>query len=608
MASLHDLAKTLFVFLIAYVSSVIATSSSFRGGARNALRHVKNADFSAAMDLALGCGDYKKNIHRQPVIREKLSSVWTSMPKDDFDRVNREQVRYIAHRFFMQESSLLVRGFEPSNRVDTLRARNTTSRSDLVQTDVQRMAEDELLKAEENAMFTLDDVVVVIAALGQMISDAERSMLELGVTTLRAVHANKRNAGQVYSDTFTRDQLVDVIEAYMVYWLLGDHGHDQAKMILEDRSLLVQALPHWDSVDHFIRGSISSWIFSKQHQVDGGKSFGKAFEMTTDRARFTLDDAHEVVSEITHSFASFWETECQNIKTSLLELDKFNNGRVRLVDFYGSNMDGEWRFGESEAYLRELGALDDTSYSRGPQVIIPNYLQGTSNCIASTPHYHVCCVNECEVILDGIERQVGAPVANADSLLAIVSNESGYSEDPKELTGALKAQLRRIAELNNGVIPLHGRLFQQWLHYVFPTECAFPHKIGTVHALTPGEFGNSYMASKEEVERHAETLKSRNRQEMATLEANAAREEEETRGMSQWTEEEELLADYSKELSAPWDARGKTSSRTVIFGGGALFIVAIGGIFASGVLRNEHRSSRPGLDGFMVGGKKTHYV
>jgi hypothetical protein len=56
-------------------------------------------------------------------------------------------------------------------------------------------------------------------------------------------------------------------------------------------------------------------------------------------------------------------------------------GRVPLSKFYGKSItDAEWRFGESESYLRERGALDETSARLGQQVIIPNYIQGASNC------------------------------------------------------------------------------------------------------------------------------------------------------------------------------------------------------------------------------------
>merc|ERR1719156_386461 len=58
------------------------------------------------------------------------------------------------------------------------------------------------------------------------------------------------------------------------------------------------------------------------------------------------------------------------MKASLVEMDKKGTGRVRLSDFYGEALKTDWRFGESEAYLRQLGALDESSRWLGKQVII----------------------------------------------------------------------------------------------------------------------------------------------------------------------------------------------------------------------------------------------
>merc|ERR1719343_1675177 len=64
----------------------------------------------------------------------------------------------------------------------------------------------------------------------------------------------------------------------------------------------------------------------------------------------------------------------------------------------------------------------------------------------------------------------------------------------------LRAQLQEIAQANHGKVPLHGRLFAQWLHFVFPTECPFPHKSNSISGLSPTEFGvGRYMASAEEM-------------------------------------------------------------------------------------------------------------
>merc|ERR1719163_1443796 len=116
---------------------------------------------------------------------------------------------------------------------------------------------------------------------------------------------------------------------------------------------------------------------------------------------YDFDDVHEAVGGITKTFASFWETECQMIKESLVALDKTGTGRIKLADFYGANSDGEWRFGESEAYLRELGALDESSAWRGKQVIIPNE----------------------------VEDAVGAPTASPAEILSLVANITNYDDE-----------------------------------------------------------------------------------------------------------------------------------------------------------------------------------
>ena len=40
----------------------------------------------------------------------------------------------------------------------------------------------------------------------------------------------------------------------------------------------------------------------------------------------------------------------------------------------------------------------------------------------------------------------------------------------------LVSHLEAVAEQNGGQVPLHGRLFAQWLHYVFPYECPYPQR------------------------------------------------------------------------------------------------------------------------------------
>merc|ERR1719277_1860387 len=99
------------------------------------------------------------------------------------------------------------------------------------------------------------------------------------------------------------------------------------------------------------------------------------------------------------------------MREKLVEMDKHHTGRVPLAKFYSRRLSAEWRFGESEDYLRQLGALDETSRWHGKEVIIPNYIEAASNCLIAAPHYLVCCIDHCEHILGELEVEIVAPVA-----------------------------------------------------------------------------------------------------------------------------------------------------------------------------------------------------
>merc|ERR1712023_91917 len=96
-------------------------------------------------------------------------------------------------------------------------------------------------------------------------------------------------------------------------------------------------------------------------------------------------------------------------------------GRVRISDFYGKALnDGKWQFSESIDYLRQLGALDESDASN-PRVIIPNYISGPSNCVASSAYYSVCCLDECEAILSRLEELISADAAPAHTITSLVA-------------------------------------------------------------------------------------------------------------------------------------------------------------------------------------------
>merc|ERR1719498_622159 len=138
---------------------------------------------------------------------------------------------------------------------------------------------------------------------------------------------------------------------------------------------------------------------------------------------FSFDDAVRIAQRISNEYGRWGNQECMELRSFLAEMDRSSSGRVPLADFYkvGETND-KFAFLETPDYLRGLGALDESSKTLGPQVLISNYAYGMSNCISSTPYYSVCCLNECEGLLQQIELQVAKASATPAEILAGLKN------------------------------------------------------------------------------------------------------------------------------------------------------------------------------------------
>ncbi|OLQ06702.1 hypothetical protein AK812_SmicGene9974 [Symbiodinium microadriaticum] len=163
-------------------------------------------------------------------------------------------------------------------------------------------------------------------------------------------------------------------------------------------------------------------------------------------------------------------------------------GRVRLSTFYKKSLYSHWRFTEKADYLRTLGALDDSD-EKQPQVIIANYMMARPNCLESSGLYAICCRNECEDLMGQLETNLQTAVANPKQIASLVANMSSDTVTaPRVLSPVLLQRLEQVASANNGQVPLHGRLFAQWMHHAYPRECPYPHEFGTTSPQTPDEW------------------------------------------------------------------------------------------------------------------------
>jgi len=192
-----------------------------------------------------------------------------------------------------------------------------------------------------------------------------------------------------------------------------------------------------------------------------------------------------VVEEVGERYGRWQDLECRQLKDKLVEVEDTSvggAGRVRLADFYRRALyDGIKQFSESADYLRQIGALDESDPSN-LRVIIPNYMSGPSNCLASSAFYSVCCLDECESILGQLEQRIASPRASSSEILRLVSMiPSATVTSNRTIAPWLRRRLDEVAEHHGGLVPLHGRLFAQWLHYAYPRECQFPHISGTIN-------------------------------------------------------------------------------------------------------------------------------
>merc|ERR1719384_1387172 len=277
----------------------------------------------------------------------------------------------------------------------------------------------------------------------------------------------------------TRDQDVaqvdKVLDTYMMGYIMALNF---SKLVPKQLSIVqknvFKVYPTW--------GETRQWL----REIRKENSFHKSF--------FTRADVESFVQQIGDQYGRWQDRECRTLKRQLSEVEDRSigtngSGRVRISDFYGSALkDGNWQFSESQQYLNKVGALDSHD-PKVPRVIIPNYINSPSNCLASSKFYSVCCINECEDLMDRLEHHFQAPIATPEEIMEfIVTLPSSSVSAGRTLPMSLLTRLLEIADAHAGNVPLHGRLFAQLMHHAYPRECPFPHLAGTVQPQTPRDY------------------------------------------------------------------------------------------------------------------------
>eukprot|EP00441_Pelagodinium_beii_P017986 CAMPEP_0197655300 /NCGR_PEP_ID=MMETSP1338-20131121/39375_1 /TAXON_ID=43686 ORGANISM="Pelagodinium beii, Strain RCC1491" /NCGR_SAMPLE_ID=MMETSP1338 /ASSEMBLY_ACC=CAM_ASM_000754 /LENGTH=567 /DNA_ID=CAMNT_0043230927 /DNA_START=119 /DNA_END=1822 /DNA_ORIENTATION=+ len=455
--------------------SIAEGNTAFRGNSAGFLSNVGRLSYdelkAAVMDevmAALGSGN-RLTQQRLEGIEQSLRPIFLAMPKNEFGNLDHASARYVMHRLFVQRHAMFIKGLEPGGGSWS---DGNASASDLLQDRVpdvvQSLFEDRL----QNRGLGMHELAVLAATYEHLIHDEAVKRLEASF----AAHEQPLDSKL---DEFRANDLIDT---YMMIYILGKNISDMTPAkVSSEKASISRSYPGWRETQKFAR-QVQSTVMAKASEADFANG------------EFSFQGMSAVVEEIGERYGRWQDAECRDLKTSLVQLESHGTGRVLLKDFYGAGLNGNWQFSESVDYLRELGAIDESMDQ--PSVLISNYVNARSNCLASSSIYSVCCINECEALLGHLETKIAEPEATVERIVELVSNlPSATVVAPRSLSEDLKQLLDDIASHHHGTVPLHGRLFAQWLHHAYPRECPYPHVSGTTNPMTPSEWSETRSTS-----------------------------------------------------------------------------------------------------------------
>jgi hypothetical protein len=449
--------------------------------------------------------------NRLRLLEATLKPMFDSLPKNEQGNLGHTAVRYALHRLFVTRHgwNIMGLGFHSAES-------NVSSTEGILKDQVPTYLQDMFEKELGAKGLGLHELSVMAAALEHLIHKEAVSKLGSVFKIFKVFPTAKVSEAQAN----------EMLDTYMTAFILGENLTNLTSY--DARSLndeMPEVFSSWGETQALVRRIRSSMTVGS-NATEGSSP------------RYSFSALAKIVQAIGEEYGSFQDVECQQLKSALVKMDPSGNGRVKLSDFYQPSLGGNWQFQESVAYLRHVGALDETD-ADSKSVILVNYLHSHANCIASSGYYSVCCKNECESLLGHLEEKIAAPEARPTTIAALVENlPSPTVNHSRKLSPHLVARLDDIAAMHDGMVPLHARLFSQWMHHAYPRECPYPHVSGTTNQQSLDDWaletGLEGVASEEEMREFTT-----NRKE----ETQAKDPEENDRIMASlpWSPEEELL-------------------------------------------------------------------
>lgn len=557
-----SLVSTLFALALVH----FVRANEFLKAPKVLTEHVSEEDISTSLlsevENTLGTGATNKLSQMEELLRP----IVVALPKNEHGNLGHMAVRYALHRLFVQRHGWVIKGLGTDVRRDT-----PPSLDGVLKDQVPAYIQDMFEKRLAGKGLSLHELATLGATIEHLIHNeavgrlgAVFNVFSLPVTSL-----------------LSEAEATEVLDTYMMAYILGED--------LSNMTLTAARENNLDMPDIFL-----AWR-DTQKFVDGVR---KNLAGDLDKLDFAV--LARIVEAVGEQFGTFQDTECRQLKNKLVKMEYRGTGRVKLSDFYKPVVDGSWQFQESVGYLRQLGLLDESDPEQ-PSVMLSNYVNSQSNCIASSGFYSVCCKDECEGLLGQLERKINASEAKPAAIAGLVwKMPSSTVSAPRDVSASLFQRLEDIAAGNGGMVPLHGRLFAQWMHHAYPRECPYPHISGTTSALSPEEWmdqsGNESTATEEEVQRYLVPAASVTDKQGTGVLLNGARKKKvtdklvepdlEVEEIMPWSSEEELLVVRAAPSSKLWDPN--TSPPASVR---SLMLLAVAGSLAFGVVQKIKSAS-----------------
>jgi len=418
-------------------------------------------------------------------LESALRSTYVALPKNEYGKLGHDAVKYALRRFFTGRHGWSVKGLEHDGGALANASTPTNVLQDRMPVYFQNIFEQRL----GGEGFGLHEIAVFAAILEHMVQEETVGRLKTAYEAFQLAPTER----------IDEKQADEIIETYLVMFIKGRNLTGMTPLAVSTLRKRIHGHGQgWKETLLWAQDVRMSVAYTEQAR---GNSFSDG--------QFTFSDTARVIERIGDEYGRRQDLECRAMKNTLVELQEADTGRVLLSDFYKAQLSGvvpyPFQFTESVDFLRQLGAIDDSD-SKQPSVILSNYIAAQTNCHGSSKFHQICCIAECDGLLGHIERHVAAPRARPAQLIQIVSSLSSDTVSaPRNLSVLLVSRLNEIASTHDGSVPLHGRLFSQWMHHAYPRECPYPHVTGEGSPLAPDEWMNQTLrdATKKDMRKYA---------------------------------------------------------------------------------------------------------